>query len=66
LTAEDNRVSAVVNGFAKTQDGTEYNNKYHFLIYLRDGKVSKHLEYMDSYLGAKVMGPILQRLLRGG
>lgn len=64
MTTEGNRVSTVVNGFSKTIEGTDYNNRYHFLHYLEDGKIRKHLEFMDSYLGAKVIGPILQRLLR--
>ena len=64
-TAEDNRVSTMVNGFAKTCDGTDYNNRYHFLHVVEDGKIVKHYEYIDSYLAAKVMGPILKRLMSG-
>ena len=62
MTAEENRVSTVVNGFARTIDDTEYNNRYHFLHYIRDGLILKQLEYIDSYLAAKVLGPIMLRL----
>jgi ketosteroid isomerase-like protein len=66
MTAEDNRVSAIVNGYAKTIDGTSYNNRYHFLLAVDGGKISRHVEYFDSYLGAKVMGPILKRVMGAG
>jgi uncharacterized protein len=66
FTAEEDRVSAIANGFAKTIEGAEYNNTYHFLITLRDGKVIKHLEYMDSFLAGKVMGPLLAKAMKGG
>ncbi len=62
MTAEENRVSTVVNGFARTLDDTEYNKRYHFLPYIRDGLILKQLEHIDSYLAAKVMGPIMLRL----
>jgi uncharacterized protein len=65
MTEEDNRVSTIARGFATTVDGDAYNNQYHFLNYIEDGKVIKHLEYMDSFLGAKVLGPIMQRLAKG-
>jgi uncharacterized protein len=62
MTEEGNRVSTVARGFATSVDGDPYNNNYHFLNYIEDGKVIKHLEYMDSFLGAKVLGPIMKRL----
>ncbi|MFA5632613.1 MAG: nuclear transport factor 2 family protein [Porticoccaceae bacterium] len=64
MTAEEDRVSTVANGFSTTIDGTFYNNNYHFLNHIRDGKVIRHLEFMDSYLGADTLGPIMARLRR--
>jgi len=62
MTAEEDRVTSIVNGYSTTIDGTDYNNKYHFLHTIKDGKIIKQMEYIDSYLGAKVLGPILKRL----
>ena len=62
MTAEGNRVSTVANGFATTIDGTPYNNRYHFLNHVEGGKVIRHLEFLDSYLARKVLGPIMARL----
>ena len=64
MTAEENRVSTLANGFSTTIDGKPYNNEYHFLNHIRDGKVIGHLEFMDSYLGAETLGPIMARLRR--
>jgi ketosteroid isomerase-like protein len=63
MTAEDNRVSVIADGHAKTIEGTDYNNHYHFLLEIEAGKIARHLEYFDSFLGAKVMGPLLKRQL---
>lgn len=61
LTAESDRVAVAVRGHAKTVDGTDYNNHYHFLLYMQDKQIIRHFEYFDSYLAAKVLGPILRR-----
>ena len=63
MTAEENRVSVIVNGYAKTIDGGSYNNRYHFLLQIDENQIIRHLEYFDSFRGAKVMGPILKRLM---
>jgi ketosteroid isomerase-like protein len=59
MTAEANRVSTVANGFATTVTGKPYNNRYHFLHYIEAGQIIRQLEFMDSFLGAKVLGPLL-------
>jgi uncharacterized protein len=61
MTAEENRVSVIVNGYSTTVEGKDYNNRYHFLLTLEEGKITRHLEYFDSFLGAKVMGPLLRQ-----
>ncbi|MCY4425742.1 MAG: nuclear transport factor 2 family protein [Halieaceae bacterium] len=63
VTAEDNRLSVRANGYAKTVDGGEYNNRYHFLFKFRDGKIFETHEYMDSLLVENVLGPTLNELL---
>ena len=62
MTAEENRVSAIVNGYSTTVEGKDYNNRYRFLLTLEGGKVVRHLEYFDSFLGARVMGQLLRQL----
>lgn len=62
MTAEDNRVSSIVNGYATTADGKPYNNRYHILTYVgEDDLIVKHLEYLDSHLGYKVIVPIMKQ-----
>lgn len=59
MTAEANRVATVANGFATTVTGRPYNNRYHFLHYIEAGQIIRQLEFMDSFLGVKVLGPLL-------
>ena len=40
-------------------NGKSYNNQYHFLLFVRDGKVSKVMEYLDNQLADAVLGPYL-------
>lgn len=56
-TAEGDRVASAVNGTSKIFDGKDYNNQYHMLDYIADGKIIKHVEYMDTYLAATVLVP---------
>ena len=59
LTAEEDRVAVRIQGHGKTPDGGEYNNRYHFLLKFREGKICETFEYMDSLLLEEVFGPIL-------
>jgi len=61
MTAEDDRVSVEAVGFAEFPDGTTYNNQYHFLFFLRGGKVCRLREYFDTKLADDVFRPILTR-----
>ncbi len=47
-TAEGDRVAAEVESFGKKADGMIYNNLYHFLFELSDGKITSIREYMDT------------------
>ncbi len=58
-TAEEDRVAVECEGFSELNNGVAYNNQYHFLFYLRDGKICKLKEYMDTKLADEVMRPII-------
>jgi uncharacterized protein len=57
LTAEADRVAAEVEGYATFVSGLAYNNQYHFLFFIRDGKICKLKEYFDTKLADAVLGP---------
>ena len=59
MTAEDDRVSVESEGFSELKNGVAYNNQYHFLFFLRDGKICKLKEYMDTKLADEVMRPVI-------
>ena len=48
ITAEDDRVHLELTGTAKTAQGKEYNNRYHWFIQVREGKISTFRDYFDS------------------
>ena len=53
MVAEGERVAVEVVGHGVTPAGRNYDNLYHFLITLKDGKIIAAKEYMDT-LYAKV------------
>lgn len=59
LTAEDDRVACEAEGRSILVTGTPYNNQYHFLFTLRDGKVCGLKEYIDTKLADAVLGPLM-------
>ena len=63
LTAEADRVAAEIAGKATLINGTPYNNQYHFLFFLHDGRIYKIKEYMDTKLVDAALGPLV---LAGG
>lgn len=48
MTAEGDRVAIEAESFATHVSGAQYNNKYHFLARLRDGKIVEFKEYCDT------------------
>ena len=60
-TAEQDRVSAEVEGHSVLVDGRAYNNQYHFLFFFRDGRIYKLKEYIDTKLADAALGPLLQQ-----
>jgi ketosteroid isomerase-like protein len=48
LTAEEDRVAAEAESYGETATGKIYNNLYHFLFEVRDGKIQAVREYLDT------------------
>jgi uncharacterized protein len=55
ITAENDRVAVEVSGEAIHASGEEYNNQYHFLLTIKNGKIIELKEYMDTQLAAKIL-----------
>ncbi|BBY25808.1 nuclear transport factor 2 family protein [Mycobacterium stomatepiae] len=60
-TAEHDRVSAQFTGTSELVTGVPYNNVYHLLFRLRDGRICEGWEYCDTKLVDEVLGPLLAR-----
>ncbi len=57
MTAEGNRVAVELESKATHNDGTPYQNKYHFLfVFDDDGKILEYKEYMDTKHAADIIG----------
>lgn len=48
LTAEGDRVSVEAESYAEFNNGRTYNNIYHFMMVIRDGKFCAVREYLDT------------------
>jgi ketosteroid isomerase-like protein len=48
MTAEGNRVAAEVESYGENPDGSIYNNEYHFLFVIEEGKLIEVKEYLDT------------------
>jgi ketosteroid isomerase-like protein len=48
VTAEGDRVAIEAEGYAKLKDGKTYENLYHFLFIIKDGKIQLAKEYCDT------------------
>ncbi|HZP44227.1 MAG TPA: nuclear transport factor 2 family protein [Candidatus Binataceae bacterium] len=55
VTAEGDRVAVEAESFAKMKNGKTYQNKYHFLFTVRDGKIQAVKEYLDTMHAADVL-----------
>lgn len=56
MIAEGGRVAAEVRSHAATRSGKIYENDYHILFRLRDGKVVEVKEYTDLMHAAEIFG----------
>jgi ketosteroid isomerase-like protein len=59
LTAEENRVAVEVESRVTLKNGVFYNNKYHFLFRLEDGKIREVREHNDTLHAHQIWKPIL-------
>jgi ketosteroid isomerase-like protein len=59
VTAEDDRVALEARSHAKMVDGRPYENIYHCLFWMRDGRVARMHEYMDTKYADSALGPLL-------
>ena len=48
FTAEGERVAVETESYAELTNGRIYNNDYHFLFIVRDGKIHEVKEYLDT------------------
>ena len=55
MVAENDSVAVEAESIGTHVSGKHYNNKYHFLIRLRDGKIIESREYMDTQLVTDVI-----------
>lgn len=56
VTAEEDRVSVTAKGHFERKNGSIYHSDYHFLFFVRDGKVSAVKDYTDTYHTGLVFG----------
>ena len=61
MTAEADRVHVELAGEARTIEGAEYNNRYHYAFVMRGGRVISFRDYFDSDLVVRVLVPTMQR-----
>jgi ketosteroid isomerase-like protein len=62
MTAEEDRVSCEVEGTSTLINDVPYNNQYHFLFFIRNGKIYKLKEYIDTKLADATLAPLMQSL----
>jgi len=55
ITAEGDRVAVEAESYAKLKNGRTYQNQYHFVFVVRDGKVQQVKEYMDTMHANQVL-----------
>ncbi|MED5260845.1 MAG: nuclear transport factor 2 family protein [Myxococcota bacterium] len=57
MTAEGNRVAIEAEGHGLHASGQPYHQQYHFLLVVRDGKLSEIKEYFDTEHARQVLIP---------
>jgi ketosteroid isomerase-like protein len=55
ITAEGERVAVEAESYAKMKNGKTYQNTYHFLFTVRDGKIQSVKEYLDTIHANEVL-----------
>jgi len=59
VTAEGDRVAIEATGRGRLRNDRDYDNTYHFLMTVRDGRVESVREYMDSQHVAEVFSGLV-------
>ena len=59
MTAEGDRVAVEAETDSEMLNGKRYNNAYHFVFTLRDGKFTEVREYSCSYLAQSCFGAVV-------
>jgi hypothetical protein len=57
-TSEGERVALEAESHATLRNGAKYQNSYHFLFVIRDGRVAALKEYNDTAHSTAVWGPV--------
>lgn len=57
MTAEGNKVAVEAESYGELPNGRVYNNEYHFLVEVRDGKIAAVKEYLDTMHTAEILAP---------
>jgi len=57
VIAEGDQVVAEVRGDVLLKTGARYDNEYCFVFHFRDGKIAEIVEYCDTHLEERVLGP---------
>jgi ketosteroid isomerase-like protein len=55
ITAEGDRVAVEAESYAKMKNSKTYQNTYHFLFIVRDGKIESVKEYLDTIHANEVL-----------
>jgi len=55
LTAEEDRVAIEAESSGVHVSGKPYDNQYHFLMRIRNGKIVQFKEYLDTQLASEVL-----------
>ena len=56
LISEGDLVAVEAKGGGRTRDGRTYANTYHYLFEIKNGKITKVREYMDTKHAAEIFG----------
>ena len=66
VTVEDDRAAIECRGDGRLKDGRSYNNVYHFLVRVKDGKVVEVHEHNDTGYAATIFSDLLGESGRRG
>jgi len=66
LTVQEDRAVAEVTSHGTLPDGTPFANVHAFIFRIRDGRIASVAEFMNQFLVAEKLMPLLQAALAGG